>query len=56
MAVMQAEGDLPELFAPLQPSPEQKRCFYSLMNQLEKLRPGDIRLDKFWCDEEVSGG
>jgi hypothetical protein len=52
-AIMQAEVDLPELFAPLQPSREQKRRFYSLMNLLQLLRPGDIRLDKFWCDEEV---
>jgi hypothetical protein len=53
-AVMMAEDSLPDLFAPLQPSRDQKRRFYSLMHLLAELRPGDIRLDKFWCDEDVS--
>lgn len=53
-AVMRAEESLPDHFAPLQPSRDQKRRFYSLMNQLARLTPGDIRLDKFWCDKDVS--
>jgi hypothetical protein len=50
---MRAEELLPEVFAPLQPSREQKRRFYSLMNDLVLLKPGDIRLAKFFCDQDV---
>jgi hypothetical protein len=53
-AVMMAEESLPDVFAPLQPSADQKRQFYRLMPALAELWPGDIRLDKFWCDEDVS--